>query len=53
MPRALYQNLSEFLCEDIRTMLDNKQYEAAYLLSTYLFVKVGNVDMDDSDAAQV
>ena len=41
--------LYEFLCEDIRTMLDNKQYEAAFLLSTYLFVKVGNVDMDDSD----
>lgn len=42
-------DLYEFLCEDIRTMLDNKQYEAAFLLSTYLFVKVGNVDMDDSD----
>lgn len=41
--------LYNFLCEDIRTMLDNKQYEAAFLLSTYLFVKVGNVDMDDSD----
>lgn len=41
--------LYEFLCEDIRTMLDNKQYEAAFLLSTYLFVKVGNVNMDDSD----
>ena len=41
--------LYEFLCDDIRTMLDNKQYEAAFLLSTYLFVKVGNVDMDDSD----
>lgn len=38
-----------FLCEDIRTMLNNKQYEAAFLLSTYLFVEVGNVDMDDSD----
>lgn len=38
-----------FLCEDIRNMLDNKQYEAAFLLSTYLFVEVGNVDMDDSD----
>ena len=38
-----------FLCEDIRNMLNNKQYEAAFLLSTYLFVEVGNVDMDDSD----
>lgn len=38
-----------FLCEDIRNMLSNKQYEAAFLLSTYLFAEVGNVDMDDSD----
>ncbi len=38
-----------FLYEDIRNMLSNKQYEAAFLLSTYLFVEVGNVDMDDSD----
>lgn len=41
--------LYEFLCEDIRSMLNNKQYEAAFLLSTYLLVKTGNVDMDDSD----
>ncbi|WP_312813804.1 SWIM zinc finger family protein [Sedimentibacter sp.] len=41
--------LYDFLCEDIRTMLSNKQYEAAFLLSTYLFVEVGNIDMDDSD----
>ncbi len=41
--------LYDFLCEDIRNMLSNKQYEAAFLLSTYLFVEVGNVDMDDSD----
>ncbi len=41
--------LYSFLCEDIRNMLSNKQYEAAFLLSTYLFVEVGNVDMDDSD----
>lgn len=41
--------LSEFIDEDIDGMLNKHAYDAAFELSIYLFVKTGNVDMDDSD----
>ncbi len=41
--------LEEFLDNDIQGILENKQYEEAFELTNYIFVKIGNQDMDDSD----
>lgn len=41
--------IEEFLCEDVQMMLDDGCYIEAFELTSYIFVTVGNVDMDDSD----
>lgn len=46
---ALASELEAFLDEDIQGMLDNGQYTDAFELTNYIFVKIGNQDMDDSD----
>lgn len=46
---ALASELEAFLDEDIQGMLDNGQYPDAFELTNYIFVKIGNQDMDDSD----
>ncbi len=51
-----YENAWEFIAEieeildnDIQEMLDNNQLKEAFELTNYIFIKVGNQDMDDSD----
>ena len=41
--------LEEILDNDIQAMLDNSQLKEAFELTNYIFIKVGNQDMDDSD----
>ena len=41
--------LEDFLDEDIRRMIDNADYLCAFELMNYIFITIGNVDMDDSD----
>lgn len=41
--------LEEILDNDIQAMVDNNQLEEAFELTNYIFIKVGNQDMDDSD----
>lgn len=41
--------MEEYLYEDVRVMLEDGRYLEAFELTSYIFIKVGNVDMDDSD----
>lgn len=41
--------LEEVLDNDIQAMVDNNQLEEAFELTNYIFIKVGNQYMDDSD----
>ena len=41
--------LEEILDNDIQAMLNNNQLKEAFELTNYIFIKVGNQDMDDSD----
>lgn len=41
--------LEEILDNDIQAMVDNNQLEEAFELTNYIFIKVGNQYMDDSD----
>lgn len=41
--------LEDILDKDVRRMIDNEQYMSAFELMNYIFVLVGDVDMDDSD----
>ncbi len=43
------REMAEYLYEDVRMMLDEGSYLSAFDLTGYIFMKVGNVDMDDSD----
>jgi hypothetical protein len=43
-----YSELSEFLDTDIGEMIDNKNFEQAFELTNYIFVLIGNIDIDDS-----
>lgn len=45
---SFINELETFLEEDIQRMLVARQYEAALDLTNYLFIEVGNQDMDDS-----
>lgn len=47
--RGFISELEEILDNDIRLMLDNNQLKEAFELTNYIFIKVGNQDMDDSD----
>lgn len=47
--RGFISELEEILDNDIRSMLDNNQLKEAFELTNYIFIKVGNQDMDDSD----
>lgn len=51
-----YKNACDFISEieelldnDIQAMIDNNQLKEAFELTNYIFIKVGNQDMDDSD----
>ena len=41
--------LVEILDNDIRAIVDNNQFQSAFELTSYIFVKIANQDMDDSD----
>ncbi len=41
--------IEELLDNDIQAMIDNNQLKEAFELTNYIFIKVGNQDMDDSD----
>ncbi|NBJ92718.1 SWIM zinc finger family protein [Parablautia muri] len=43
------REMEEYLYEDVAMMIDEGCYLNAFELTGYIFVKVGNVDMDDSD----
>lgn len=47
--RSFISELEELLYEDIESMLKKKQYQEAFELTNYIFIRVGNQDMDDSD----
>ena len=41
--------LEEMIDKDVRRMIDNGNYLSAFEVMNYIFVLIGNVDMDDSD----
>lgn len=41
--------LEEILDQDVRRMMDRADYRSAFRLMNYIFVLIGEVDMDDSD----
>ena len=41
--------LEDIIDEDIQYMIDNGNYLSAFEVMNYIFVLIGNVDMDDSD----
>ena len=41
--------LEEIIDEDVRRMIDNDNYLSAFEVMNYIFVLIGDVDMDDSD----
>lgn len=41
--------LEEIIDEDVRQMMDNDSYLSAFEVMNYIFVLIGDVDMDDSD----
>lgn len=41
--------LEEIIDEDVRRMIDNGSYLSAFEVMNYIFVLIGDVDMDDSD----
>lgn len=41
--------MENYIYQDVTTMIDNGDYLRAFKLTCYLFLKVGNVDIDDSD----
>ena len=41
--------LEEIIDEDVRRMIDNNKYLSAFEVMNYIFVLIGDVDMDDSD----
>ncbi len=41
--------LEEIIDEDVRRMVDNENYLSAFEVMNYIFVVIGDVDMDDSD----
>lgn len=41
--------LEEIIDEDVRQMIDNGNYLSAFEVMNYIFVLIGDVDMDDSD----
>ena len=41
--------LEEMIDEDVRRMIDNGNYLSAFEVMNYIFVIIGDVDMDDSD----
>ncbi len=47
--RSFISELEEILDNDIQAMLDNNQPKEAFELTNYIFIEVGNQDMDDSD----
>ena len=42
-------DLDEIFDEDVRRMIDNDNYLSAFEVMNYIFVLIGDVDMDDSD----
>lgn len=43
------REMEEVLDEDVKMMIDDKCYPEAFELTNYVFLTVGQVDMDDSD----
>lgn len=41
--------LEDIIDEDVRRMIDNDNYLSAFEVMNYIFVLIGDVDMDDSD----
>ncbi len=47
--RGFISELEEIYDTDVCRMIENEQYMSAFELINYIFILVGNVDMDDSD----
>ncbi len=43
--------LEEIIDEDVQRMIDNGNFLSAFEVISYIFVLIGNVDMDDSDGS--
>lgn len=46
---SFISELEEIIDEDVRRMIDNGNYLSAFEVMNYIFVLIGDVDMDDSD----
>ena len=46
---SFISELEEIIDEDVRRMIDNNKYLSAFEVMNYIFVLIGDVDMDDSD----
>lgn len=46
---SFISELEELIDEDVRQMIDNGNYSSAFNVVNYIFMSVGNIDMDDSD----
>ena len=46
---SFISELEEIIDEDVRRMIDNDNYLSAFEVMNYIFVLIGDVDMDDSD----
>lgn len=46
---TLYQSWEDIIDKDVRQMIDNGSYLSAFQVMNYIFVLIGDVDMDDSD----
>lgn len=46
---SFVRELEEYLYHDVRTMLDNGEYQSAFELTDYIAAEAGSIDMDDSD----
>lgn len=46
---GLISELEDIIDEDVRRMIDNDNYLSAFEVMNYIFVLIGDVDMDDSD----
>lgn len=47
--QGFISELEDIIDEDVRRMIDNKDYQCAFNLMNYIFTTIGEVDMDDSD----
>ena len=44
-----FEEIMDIINNDVRSMLDNKNFDNAFELTNYIFTSIGNVEIDDSD----